>query len=63
MSISDRVMTLPRAYSCAALRVAVSGPQAAAHGLDRRPACHCAMRGRLGAGHDNVACPHGANKP
>ena len=44
MSLHDRVMTPPRAYSSAALRVAVSGRQPAARGLDRRPACRCATR-------------------
>lgn len=61
MSINDRMMTQHCAHQSAALRVAVSGPQAAARGLNRRPAsgkqllAHCAVRNHLEAGHDNVA--------
>jgi len=41
----------------------VSGAQAAAHGLDRRPACRGAVRDRLGTGHGNVAYPDRVNRP
>ena len=63
MSISDRVMTSPRARPSAALRVAVSGRQAAAQGLGRQSACRGAVHDHLAAGHDNVACPNSANRP
>jgi len=65
MSINDRVMTSSRAlrgedraHSSAALRIAVSGRQPAAHGLNRQPACHCTTHNHLAAGHDNVAGPN-----
>ncbi len=63
MPINDRVMTPHRAHSSAALRVAVSGRQPAARGLDRQPAsgepwfAHYASHNHLAAGHDNVAGP------
>ena len=63
MSIHDRVMTPPRAYSSAALRVAVSGRQPAARSLDRRPACRYATHGHLATGHDNVARANRVDRP
>ena len=63
MPINDRVMTPPRARSSAALRVAVSGAQAAACGWNRRPACRGAAHDHQSAGHDNVTCPDSVNRP
>ena len=63
MPIQDRVMTRPRAHSSTALRVAVSGRQPAARGLDRRPAYRCATRDHLAAGHGNVAYANSVNRP
>ena len=63
MSIHDRVMTPPRAHSSAALRVAVSGRQPAARGLDRRPPCRCATHGHLATGHGNVAHANRIHRP
>jgi len=63
MSIHDRVMTRPRAHPSAALRVAVSGRQPAARGLDRRPACRGATHDPLAAGHGNVAHANSVNRP
>ena len=63
MPINDRVMTPPRARSSAALRVAVSGAQAAACGWNRRPACRGAAHDRLSAGHGNGAYPDSDNEP
>lgn len=55
MSTDDRMMTQDRTHPSAALRVAVSAPQAAAHGLNRRSACRGAARSHLATGHANVA--------
>ncbi len=69
MSINDRLMTLHRARSRAALRVAVSGRQAAAIGLNRQPASgepwftHRANHNHLTAGHDDVACLNRISRP
>ena len=63
MSIRDRVMTPARAHSSAALRVAVSGRQSAARGLDRRPAGRGATHDHLAAGHGNVAYANSVNRP
>src|SRR5207249_5759491 len=64
MSINDRVvMTQQRAFSSAALRIAVSGRHAAARGLNRRPACRCATHDHLPARRGNVTCPDSVSRP